>query len=388
MAAYPSGLQGVLHGRWHRVIAIAAMLTIASVSPGLAQTVAAAGSSPDTTNSGDIPFGDYQRAMVAHMESIVARIGILGTQWIDPVTGEVTEVEYTASKATQIQKRRTFDAMGHSKDVELGRQTFASADGGANGTAQIGLDTAATKVSAHPPKAYFDKLTAIDQAMQVKKSQAHVNNDGGILAQLGIVGRAEASLIGPNSMATGYDNNQNYSDLGFSWAVYWYDAPGQHQLHSAYLQSNGEWDGNGTGNSDPGGRDVIDVEYDPSVMYLNGVVWSPGVDNPNFPWTLHPACGGQQRPLNMDSSMGNAWWGAYTQQPSHCAKYNTLQLDIRPKSSASFNVNFNVYFNFTHTWNYYNPGPISVSASFGFLSVGPGALGGEWNKNIWKTLTC
>jgi hypothetical protein len=320
------------------------------------------------------------------MESQGAVLGSLESQWVDPITGVVTDVAYSGNKAIEVKSKRTFDSSGHAKDAETSRRTVA--DAGSGDVKLSSNSTAGTKISVHPPKPYFDELTAVDQAARAESTQRAAASTRGtnVLAQLGLIGKADAaSIITGNTAPSVYYNTQNYGDLTFTHAVWWYNAPGQTGLHSAYLQSIGSWHGAGMGSPDPGGRDAIDVEYDPAVMYLVAATWAPNVQGNTAP----NICSGQQFPYNMTSDMGKAWSGAYSQQPSHCNQYNVLQVNIRPKSSASWGVWFNVYFNYTHTWDF-NPfgGAISISAGFGFLSVGPGSLGGEWNMNQYTSLLC
>jgi hypothetical protein len=91
----------------------------------------------------------------------------------------------------------------------------------------------------------------------------------------------------------------------------------------------------------------MDVEFNPDKMYQYGMGWNPDIS------TVVPAglcLAGTQ--LAMTSSMAQAWNGAYSQKPSHCSQVNALKIDIRPSSSAVYGAYFNMYFNYTHTWNW------------------------------------
>jgi hypothetical protein len=245
-------------------------------------------------------------------------------------------------------------------------------------------------ISAHPPKAFFDELRALDRAAQSRVEQAQsVGIAGDVLEQLGIVGRADAAGGGPivyepyNQYPTPYLwGYQNYSDEVFSQAVYWYNPPGQGGMHSVRLVNGSSWYGgfNPLIGADPGGRDVLSIQWNPGVMYEYGRGWSPDLPGSS------PACrAGMQ--LNMDASMANDWNGAFTQQPSHCARYSQITVDLRPNSPASYNTYFNAFWDFNHTWNQL-PAGISVSAGYGWLSVDAGFLGGQWNKHYGESEYC
>lgn len=390
-----------LGGRGLRgLVAYGAVLAIATALSGSTQAVAAASSPQTPTPTGDQTYGDMMSALVSQMESQGARLGQIGTEWTD-TSGITTDIIYSSNTATQVQKKRTFDAAGHAQDLQISSKVIASLVTTGSTTGTSGAETGAaaangsvatsSKLSVHPPQAYFNALTSTDQAVKAKAQQNVGPSQGnvGLLEQLGIVGRAAAAGGGSivyepySTQPTAYGSSQNYGDLTFSWLVWWYNPSGQSGYHSAYLLSLSSWNGNGLlGYPDGGDRDVIDAEFNPSLMYQYGVGWSPDLPYQNGagkPIVLSCPGGG----LNMDSSTGKGWNGAYTQKPSHCSRYAILKVDIRPNSSAAYNVWFNAYFNFTHTWNN-NPynGAISISASYGNLSVSPGFLGGEWNKNF------
>ena len=361
----------VVFGSSQPVAASAPQQSANSNDPGMPQVVAQGDSQS---------LGDYMNAMVTQMESRGAVVGSIGSEWTDPTSGVITDVTYSGNKAVKVQTRRTFDTAGHAQDAELTRQTIASAAGTANGVA-----TNSTKLSVHPPKAYFDTLTAVDQAAHARAQENAGPSPAsvGLLEQLGLVGRADAASIVQyhfNGYPTFYSGYQIYGDLAFSWGVYWYNLSGQSGYHNAYLMTYGTWTGGASPlGADSGDRDAMDGEFDPAVMYQAGVAWSP-----DLPASSNYCIGG---PMTMDSTTGRAWSGAYSQEPSHCSKANILEVDIRPKSSSSYGVKFNVYFNYTHTWNNFSQA-ISVTAGFGFLSVSTGYLGGSWNKNHGVWLIC
>lgn len=344
-------------------------LAVMLITPAFGPAVSAA--APDQ------PYGDFMSNLVTEMEAQGAVVGEIGTEWVDPLTGVVTEVTYKSNKVIEAQVERTFDKKGHAVDKAMSERVVADVSGG---------NPNDEKVSVHPPKAYFDELTAVDQTNQAHAKQRDAAQPGNAdpLVDLGVVGRANAGVISGNVNATLYNNAQNQSDLVFSHAVYWYNPIGQTGLHSAYVQTIGTWNGNGVlAVSDPGPRDAMDVEYDPGVMFLRAAKWSPNQG------AIVPCGNPGNMQLWMDSSMGKAWSGAYSQKPSHCSKYNILQVDIGPKSSASYGVWFNVYFNYDHTWNY-NPvdSVLNITAGFGIWQVSTGLLGGDWNKNAYSYLRC
>ena len=322
-------------------------------------------------------LGSYLDALVSAAEGRGGVIGEIGTEWADPANGIITDLIYAGNRAVKTEKARRFDAIGHATDTLLSSTVIATAtptEAVTDANAHAGV----AKFSAHPPKSYFDTLDKIDSESRQKVQQAEQSPAAfDPLEQLGLVGRADAASGGSvgqewfNNYPTIYGGYQNYGDLSFSWSTVWYNPSGQTGYHSAWVYTSGSWYGSWspTG-ADPGTRDVMDGEYDPGLMYLYGYGWSPDLG------MFWPCAGGYDP--SMSAGLGNGYNGAYTQQPSHCSKYNTLMLDIRPKSSASYNVWYNEYFNYTHTWNY-SPFGMSFSAGYGWLSVSV-PLGGQWNK--------
>jgi len=378
-------LSRILDHRLRRTAATAGVSTlILSTLLGGIQPVAAASSGATVDYGGrqtlvaaqqnDQSLGSYLGALVSAAESRGGLIGEIGTEWADPTDGTVTDLIYTGNKVVHSRKTRRFDAVGHATDTLLSTDVIATATP-TKAVADANVHAGVAKFSTHPPKSYFDTLDNLDGQFQKKVQQAEQAPAAlGPLEQLGLVGRANAASVGQewfNNHATAYGGYENYGDLSFSWSTVWYNPSGQSGYHSAWVYTSGTWNGSyaPTG-ADPGTRDVMDGEYDPGLMYLYGYGWSPDLSSG---W---PCAGGFD--ISMSAGLGNGYNGAYVQQPSHCSKYNTLLLDIRPKSAASYNVWYNEYFNYTHTWNY-SPYGLSFSAGYGFLSVSV-PLGGQWNK--------
>ncbi len=323
----------------------------------------------------DQSLGSYLGALVSAAESQGGLIGEIGTEWADPTDGTITDLIYTGNKVVHSQKTRKFDAVGHATDTLLSTDVIATATP-TKAVADANVHTGVAKFSTHPPKSYFDTLDKLDSQFQKKAQQAEQAPVAlGPLEQLGLVGRANAASVGQewfNQGPTVYGGFQNYGDLPLSWSTIWYNPSGQTGYHSAWVSTIGSWYGSlSPWGADPGTRDVMDGEYDPGLMYLYGYGWKP--DLASF-WP----CNGGGYDISMSAGLGNGFNGAYTQQPSHCSKYNTLMLDLRPKSPASYNVWYNEYFNYTHTWNH-SPFGLSYSAGYGWLSVNV-PLGGSWNK--------
>lgn len=322
----------------------------------------------------DQSLGSYIGALVSAAESQGGVVGEISSEWTDPTDGTVTDLIYTGNKVVQTQKTRKLDAVGHATDTPLSTAVIATATPTkaiADANAHLGV----AKLSTHPPKSYFDTLDKLDSQFQKKAQQAEQAPAAlGPLEQLGLVGRANAASVGQewqNVYPTVYGGYQNYGDLNVNGLTVWYNPSGQSGYHSAKMYTIGSWHGSWSPTGpDPGTRDVMDGEYDPGLMYLYGYGWSPDLS------TFWPCAGGYD--ISMSAGLGNGYNGAYVQQPSHCSKYNTLLLDIRPKSAASYNVWYNEYFNYTHTWNY-SPLGLSFSAGYGFLSVNV-PLGGQWSK--------
>ena len=405
-----------LGGRY-RAAACAAALAVVLATPAFAVASTPSGgldkTDPGVENAlvqvnalqnSDLPFGDFMSAWVTQMEAKGFRIGRIHAAWTG-ADGVATDLTYSGNTATETSVHRTFDATGKAHDTLLSRTVIATAqesqsDAKINAAARasatkaatstavannsvIAGSTAAAKISSHPPKAYFDRLTALDRSHGGQAtSQSLTVNDALPLDWVQISQNVQPAM-NPGA--------QNQSDLLFWDAVTWYNPAGKTNYHSAYIFTSGKWNGGGffTG-ADPGDRDAMDGEFDPGVMYMNAAGWAPDKDptGDTAMAMLIANCRGGTSAQKMDVSTGKAWWGAYSQKPSHCSRSNTLIVDIRPKSAASYGVTFSTFYNYTHTWNYAPTGGIGVTVAFKMFAVDPGFLGGEWNDNDMVNLLC
>jgi hypothetical protein len=159
---------------------------------------------------------------------------------------------------------------------------------------------------------------------------------------------------------TNYDSDQHSNYLNF-YTSYYYFGDGYHNL---LLASNNAW--NATfGNADPGGKDGMDVEWNPSQYYMGSVVWQPNTS------TVVPA-GYWNWPHEIsmnDSTLHYGASGLYYVEPDHNSKTNSVSVYLYPISDGVIGQRGNWYGNYIHTWNYFGGSTVSFSIGYGIFSL-------------------
>ncbi|MEI8084254.1 MAG: hypothetical protein WCI74_20625, partial [Actinomycetes bacterium] len=313
---------------------------------------------------GEGPLGTLLLDKLTIIESDGQTLDGFTWELCDP-DGVVHTFTYQHNVGTVSTFLRRVDASGVESRTLTGSKTYETPRSGDH-------DAADPRLSEPPGVDFILAINEADAVHRAKQAALHpVEDRADPLTVLGIVGIAKAG--------TAYDQSQDYSDLSFGLMATRYGTGN----HNATLNTSGYWYG-GLGLADPGDTyDGMDGEWDPSDMVLSTVGWAPSGTDMKGPFGWHST-----HNINMTNAGSHSVLGGSYQKPDKNSKYNDLYIKVVPKNTSVYGNRFNVFGNFTHTWNYSLLTGVSFSVTFGAFSISyQPAFTGSWNRNVFLLLT-
>ncbi len=313
---------------------------------------------------GDGPFGTLLRDKIAILTANGQVLDGFTVEFADP-DGTVNKFVYQHNVGTATTYLQSQDQAGAQHRSPVSSRSYVTPQSGNH-------EPSDPRVSDSPADDFIEAINAAAAAHKAKTAApASETPTSNILTQLGIVGVAKAG--------TKYDNRQWQVDLVFG-LIATRSGSGNHNLR---LNTYGYWYTGGVGVADPGDEyDGMDGEWDPYDMVQTGATWVPsGTDNEG-PFYYHGT-----HNINMKSSGNHAVFGGDYQKPDKNSRYNDLYVNLIPKNTAVYGDNFNVYGNYTHTWNFSFLTGVAFAVTFGAFSISAAPLfTGNWNDNTYLHL--